>query len=83
VALEVSEVEAGTSVADVAVGAHQILRAVAGAEPGQGGAARILQSAGGGVGAEPVENDQAPIALAELCELLAVPGARRATQQQL
>jgi hypothetical protein len=54
VALEACEVEAGTAVADMAVGPDQVLGAVPGAEMGQRRPARVGQLAGERLGAEPV-----------------------------
>jgi hypothetical protein len=50
VVVEVGDVIAGAAVADVAVGSDQ---------SGQRSTARVVQDAGGGVGGEPVQDDQA------------------------
>ena len=59
------EVEAGTAVADIAVGSDQVLGAVPGAEAGQRRPARVAQLARERLGAEPVHDDQAAMAFLE------------------
>ena len=83
VAFEAVEVEARAAVADVAVRPNQVLCAVPGAEPSQGGSARVAERPRGGLAAEPVHRDQAPVTRLEPCQALLIPGVRGAAQQQL
>jgi hypothetical protein len=83
VALEACEVEAGTAVADMAVGPDQVLGAVAGAETGQRGPARVGQLAGERPGAEPVHDDQAAVLFLEPGQPLKVPEVRGPAEQQM
>ena len=64
-ALEADEVEAGTTVADMAVGPDQVLGAVPGAETGQRRPARVAQLAGERLGADPVHDGQAAVPFLE------------------
>ena len=83
-ALQAVEVEAGAAVADVTVGPNQVVGAVAGAEPGQGGPVRVAERGlRGGLAAEPVNRDQVPVACLQPRQPLLVPCARGAAEQQL
>jgi hypothetical protein len=83
VPLEVREVEAGATVADMAVGPDQVLGAASSAETGQGRPARVPQVPGERLGPEPVHHDQAAVLLPEPGQPLGVLAVRGAAQQQM
>jgi hypothetical protein len=83
VALQSSQVGAGGTVADVAVGPDEVVRGLLHTQPRQCLPVEVVQGGGRGVAGEVMDGQHAGVAMVKDGELSGVPVADRAAQQQV